>query len=46
MEWVTPATDGKDWTHVLPKAADYLGDMFDYEAEDLFIEDLEGTSAG
>lgn len=37
VEWVIEATRGRDWREVLPKAADYLGDKFDYEAEDELI---------
>lgn len=31
--WVIETTRDRDWREVLPKAADYLGDRFDYDAE-------------
>lgn len=37
VEWVIEATRGRDWREVLPKAADYLGDQFDYEKEDRLL---------
>jgi nucleoside-diphosphate-sugar epimerase len=39
VEWVIAATRDTDWREVLPKAADYLGDKFDYDAEDALIRE-------
>ncbi len=41
VEWVIEATRDKDWRLVLPQAADYLGDKFDYDAEDRLFASLE-----
>jgi nucleoside-diphosphate-sugar epimerase len=40
VDWVVDATRDKDWRAVLPKAADYLGSSFDYEAEDELLRNL------
>lgn len=40
VERVIDATRGKDWRQVLPKAADYLGNKFDYAAEDRLLATL------
>lgn len=37
VEWAVGATAGRDWKTVLPKAAEYLGEKFDYTAEDRFL---------
>lgn len=37
VEWIVSATRDRDWREVLPKAAEYLGAKFDYEAEDRFL---------
>lgn len=39
-QWVIDASRGRDWREVLPRAADYLGDKFDYDAEDALIAKL------
>ena len=44
VEWVIEATRGRDWREALPKAAEYLGDKFDYEAEDALLEKLAGVA--
>lgn len=38
IEWIVGATAVEDWREALPKAADYLGEGFDYEFEDGFLE--------
>jgi nucleoside-diphosphate-sugar epimerase len=40
VAWVLEATRDRDWREVLPKAADYMGNKFDYDAEDAFIRAL------
>lgn len=40
VEWITRAVARRDWQEVLPKAAAYLGDRFDYGAEDAFVRTL------
>jgi nucleoside-diphosphate-sugar epimerase len=40
VEWVVEATRNHDWREVLPRAADYLGDKFEYDAEDRFRASL------
>ncbi|MEK6273793.1 MAG: NAD-dependent epimerase/dehydratase family protein [Actinomycetota bacterium] len=39
-EWLVSATSGKDWREVLTGSASYMGDSFDYEAEDAFVRGL------
>ena len=39
-EWMVEATRGRDWREVLPAAAAYFGDRFDYAAEEAFLVDL------
>lgn len=41
VEWIVHATRDRDWREVLPKAAEYPGDRFDYEAEDEVIRSLD-----
>lgn len=41
VEWLIEATRDRDWREVLPKAADYMANKFNYEAEDAFIASLE-----
>ena len=43
VEWITNVVRGKDWKEVLPKAGDYLGEKFDYEAEDSFLEQIRSS---
>ena len=43
VEWINSAVRGKDWKEVLPKAADYLGEKFDYAAEDSFLEQIRSS---
>jgi len=38
IEWIVGATAEEDWKEVLPKAADYFGEKFDYAFEDGFLE--------
>jgi nucleoside-diphosphate-sugar epimerase len=38
VEWLVEATRGRDWREVLPRAATYYGELFDYEAEDAFLD--------
>ena len=38
--WLVEETRGRDWHEVLPATARYLGDRFDYEAEDAFLRSL------
>lgn len=40
VQWVINATEGRDWKKVLPKAAKYLADDFDYAAENEFFQAL------
>jgi nucleoside-diphosphate-sugar epimerase len=37
VEWLVEATRGRDWREVLPRAATYYADLFDYAAEDAFL---------
>ncbi len=39
-EWLIAATRDRDWREVLPSTARYLGDRFDYDAEDDFVRRL------
>lgn len=41
VQWVIKATEGRDWKKVLPKAAKYLADDFDYLAEDALLRSLD-----
>lgn len=36
--WLLEATEGGPWQEALPTAATYYGNLFDYEAEDVFLE--------
>jgi nucleoside-diphosphate-sugar epimerase len=38
--WIVDAVRDRDWREVLPKAAEYLGNKFNYEAEDELIRSL------
>jgi nucleoside-diphosphate-sugar epimerase len=40
VEWVISVAGPDHWREALPKAADYLSERFDYEAEDSFIRSL------
>ena len=45
VEWAIEVTRDRDWREVLPKAADYMEDKFNYEAEDALVQRLtEGRS--
>ena len=39
-EWLLAATEGRDWRDVLTQLARHPGDLFDYAAEDRFLEAL------
>lgn len=39
-DWVTAATQDSDWRAILPRAAEYLGTRFDYDAEDQLLATL------
>jgi nucleoside-diphosphate-sugar epimerase len=38
--WLVEATRDRDWREVFPKEAQFYGKLFDYEAEDRFLESL------
>jgi nucleoside-diphosphate-sugar epimerase len=38
--WLVDATRDRDWREVMPDAAGYLGEKFDYAAEDAYLESL------
>lgn len=40
IEWITGGVVGGDWREVLPKAARYLSESFDYAAEDKLLQSL------
>jgi hypothetical protein len=40
-EWLVEATRGRDWRDVLPRAATYYAELFDYDAEDAFLADRQ-----
>ena len=40
VEWLVAATNGRDWREVLPGAARFYEDQFDYAAEDEFLRSL------
>ena len=46
VEWVIEATRDRDWREVLPKAADYMANKFNYEAEDAFIASIQEFDHG
>lgn len=37
VKWIVDATHDRVWREVLPAAAEYLGDRFDYDAEDILV---------
>lgn len=45
VEWVVSAVSLKDWRHALPRAAEYMGEWFDYESESTFVHRLAGWPA-
>lgn len=38
VRWLIDVTEGRPWQEVLPEAGTYYGNLFDYEAEDDFLE--------
>ena len=40
--WLVDATRDRDWRELFPKEAQFYGKLFDYEAEDRFLEGLKG----
>jgi nucleoside-diphosphate-sugar epimerase len=41
-EWLVEETRGRDWREVLPFAAEHYEKLFDYDAEDAFLQSLTG----
>lgn len=37
VDWIATVVSNRDWKEALPRAADYLAQRFDYDAEDAFI---------
>ncbi|HEY7199424.1 MAG TPA: NAD-dependent epimerase/dehydratase family protein [Candidatus Dormibacteraeota bacterium] len=44
--WLRSATEGRDWTEVVPGAARLYGDLLDYEADDEAVRGLAPAPAG
>lgn len=42
--WLADAIRGRDWRDAFPEAVEYLGPLFDYEAEDTFLAELGGAA--
>jgi nucleoside-diphosphate-sugar epimerase len=43
-EWLVAATKGRDWHAVFPRAAEYMGEHFDYDAEDEYLSAQLGAA--
>ncbi|MGH2756745.1 MAG: NAD-dependent epimerase/dehydratase family protein [Actinomycetota bacterium] len=39
VAWIRSVATPTDWKHSLPRAAEYLGERFDYDAEDAFVRE-------
>lgn len=40
VRWLVEATKATQWEELMPRAAEYMQNSFDYEAEDEFVRDL------
>jgi nucleoside-diphosphate-sugar epimerase len=43
-EWLVAATKGHDWHAVFPRAAEYMAEHFDYDAEDEYVTAQLGSA--
>jgi nucleoside-diphosphate-sugar epimerase len=40
VEWLVDTTKARPWQEVMPRAAEYMSDSFDYAAEDAYLREL------
>ena len=42
IDWLVEVTRDRDWREVLPTAAEHYEKLFDYAAEDAYLDTLKG----